>query len=125
MIVSIAAAALFTPFTNNIAVSMVVGLSYPQIVAVGDVNTGGESISLNSPLYPSPFYVPIATTQFVTINGPAIKGAFVNNTSQGFIIGLGNAKVGAAAADTSSSLVGAAGNFIGWRAFLHDMSIPY
>ncbi len=100
------------------------GRTYAQVVAVGDVNTGGVQISANSALYPPPYFSPIGTTRINTINGPAIQGAFVNNTSQGFIVGNGPAKVGAAGTDTSSSLVGAANDVIYWRAFLHDCSIP-
>lgn len=106
----------YTAFTSNQTVASVPGLSYAQIVAVGDVNTGGVQISAGSPLYPSPYYSPIGTTQVSTINGPAIQGAFVNNTSMGFIIGAG-----AGANLTSSVLVGAAGNIIYWRAMAYDI----
>lgn len=109
----------YTAFNSNQTVASVPGLSYPQIVAVGDVNTGGEPISSGSVLYPPPIIEPIGTSQFGTINGPAIRGAFVNNTSQGFIIG-----VGAGTVLTTSVLVGAAGNVIIWEAFLHDYSNP-
>jgi len=109
----------YTAFTTNIAVASVPGLSFPQIAAVGDVNTGGVQISSGSALYPSPQFMPISTTQFSTINGPAVLGSFVNNTSQGFIVGAG-----AGTNDSSSVLVGANGNVIYWRAMLHDMSIP-
>jgi len=109
----------FTPFNSNATVASVVGLSWPQIVAVGDINTGGVQISAGSELYPSPQYRPIGNTLFNTINGPAIQGAFVNNTRMGFIIGIG-----AGTNLTTSALVGAAGNVIYWRAFLHDISYP-
>lgn len=109
----------YTAFANNVAVANSIGLSFPQVVAVGDVNTGGQVISAGSVLYPSPVFEPIGTTEVSTINGPAIRGAFVNNTSQGFIIGVGPGGV-----LTTSVLVGAAGNVIYWEAFLHDMSIP-
>jgi hypothetical protein len=108
----------YTAFTTAIAVSAVPGLSFPQVVAVGDVNTGGVAISSGSQLYPAPQFSPIGTTLVSTINGPAIKGAFVNNTSQGFIIGAG-ALTGLA----STVLVGAAENVIYWRAYLHDMNV--
>jgi hypothetical protein len=62
--------------------------------------------------------LPISTTRVNTINGPAIQGAFVNNTSQGFVIGAGTAQ-----GDASAVLIGAASDVIYWRAFLHDMSI--
>lgn len=109
----------YTAFNSNQSVSSVPGLSYPQIVAVGDVNTGGVQISSGSALYPPPYSVAIGTTQINTINGPAILGSFVNNTAQGFIIGAG-----AAQSDASSVLVGANGNVIYWRAMLHDYSSP-
>lgn len=108
----------YTAYNSNIPIANVPGLSFPQIVAVGDVNTGGVQISANSALYPPPFTRPIGTTTVNTINGPAIQGAFFNNTSQGFIIGAG-ALTGLA----STSLVGANGNVIRWRAFLHDMFV--
>jgi len=45
VIVSTPYAASFTAFISNQTVASVPGLSYPQIVAVGDVNTGGVQIS--------------------------------------------------------------------------------
>ena len=108
----------YTAFTSNPSVASVPGLSYPQIVAVGDVNTGGVVISSGSPLYPSPQYMPIGTTTYNTINGPAIRGSYVNNTAQGFIIGAGAGTV-----LTTSKLVGAASDVIYWRAYLNDMSL--
>lgn len=108
-----------TAFTSNQTTASVPGLSFAQIVAVGDVNTGGVAISAGSALYPPPQYMPIGTTNVNTINGPAIRGAFVNNTSQGFIIGAG-ALTGLA----STVLVGAASDVIYWRAYLSDISLP-
>lgn len=102
----------FTSFSSNIPFSSYPGLNFCQIVAVGDVNTGGVQISANSALYPPPYTMPIATTRVNTINGPAIQGAFFNNTRQGFVIG----SAGAVAAQV--------GQTIYWRAFLHDMSVP-
>jgi hypothetical protein len=109
----------FTAFNTNQTVASVPGLSYPQVVAVGDVNTGGVQISAGSQLYPPPYFVPIGTTRFNTINGPAIQGAFVNNTSQGFIIGAG-----AGVNVTGSVLVGAEGDVIHWMAIYPDMVLP-
>jgi hypothetical protein len=119
VIVSTPYAASFTAFNSNQLVANVPGLSYPQIVAVGDVNTGGVQLSSGSALYPPPYFIPIGTTRVNTINGPAIQGAFVNNTSQGFIIGAG-----VNVTDAAAVLVGAAENVIYWRAYLHDMSLP-
>ena len=109
----------FTAFNSNQTVANVPGLSFPQILAVGDVNTGGVQISSGSVLYPPPFTRPIGSTTVNTINGPAIQGAYFNNTSQGFIIGAGTAQ-----GDSSAVLIGAVSDVIYWRAFLHDVSIP-
>jgi hypothetical protein len=109
----------YTAFTSNPTVASVPGLSYPQVCAVGDVNTGGVQISSGSALYPPPYFVPIGTTRVNTINGPAIQGAFVNNTSQGFVIGAGTAQ-----GDAAAVLVGAVSDVIYWRAMFHDLSIP-
>lgn len=110
----------YTAFTNNATMTSgtLSGLTYAQEVAVGDVNTGGQSISSGSPLYPSPQF-PIFSNSVPTINGPAIKGAFVNNTRQGFIVGNG-ASVG----DVDAHLVGANADVIYWVAYLDDFSSP-
>lgn len=108
-----------TAFNSNLDPTTVPGLSFAQIVAVGDVNSGGVSISSGSALYPPPQFMPIGTTLVNTINGPAIRGAFVNNTAQGFVIGSGVAQ-----GDASAILVGAASDVIYWRAYLHDYSSP-
>jgi len=105
----------FTAFNTNQTVASVPGLTPPQVFAVGDVNSGGLAYS-GGALYPSPSF-PTSSGGISSINGPAINGAFVNNTSQGFIIGAG-----AGTNDSSSVLVGANGNIIYWRAFLHDIS---
>jgi len=99
----------YTAFNTNQTVASTPGTTPPQLIAVGDVNTGGVQYSGGN-LYPSPLVNGVST-----INGPAIQGAFVNNTRQGFVIGAG-----AAASDASSSLVGAAGNVIYWRAMRGD-----
>jgi len=109
----------YTAFTSNPTVANVPGLSYAQIVAVGDINTGGVQISSGSALYPPPYALPIGTTRVNTINGPAIQGAFVNNSAQGFVIGAGTCVT-----DTAAVAVGAVSDVIYWEAFLHDMSIP-
>lgn len=102
----------YTAFNSNQPFASFSGQQFPQIVAVGDVNTGGVQISSGSALYPPPYSVPIGTTRVNTINGPAIQGAFVNNTSQGFIIGA------------SLAVAAQSGQTIYWRAFLHDYSNP-
>jgi len=101
----------YTAFNTNQTVASVPGLNFPQVLAVGDVNTGGVQISSGSALYPPP-----QVNGVNTINGPAIQGAYVTNTSQGFVIGSG-----ATTTDASSVLVGANTNVIYWRAMLTDM----
>ncbi len=108
-----------TAFNPNQPFLSFPGLKFPQVVPVGDLNTGGVQISAGSQLYPSPLVYPGAgTAQVPTINGAAIQGAFVNNTSQGFVIGAGAGRV-----LTTADLVGAAGNVIYWRAYLSDMAV--
>jgi hypothetical protein len=102
----------FTAFNSNQPFANFSGLQFPQIVAVGDVNTGGVQISAGSALYPPPFIRPIANTTVNTINGPAIQGAYFNNTSQGFIIG------------SALAVAAQSGQTIYWRAYLHDGSFP-
>jgi len=101
-------------FTSNIAVSSVPGLTWAQVVAVGDVNTGGTPYSGGN-LYPSPSF-PTSSGGAATINGPAISGAFVNNTSQGFTIGLGIGTV-----QTSALLLTASSTYT-WEAFYYDIN---
>lgn len=102
----------YTAFNSNQTVASVPGLTFPQIVAVGDVNTGGVPISVGSALYPPPFTRPIGNTTVNSINGPAIQGAFFNNTRQGFVIG------------SALAVAAQSGQTIFWRAYLHDLSIP-
>lgn len=96
----------YTAFNSNQLFANVAGQPFAQMVAVGDVNTGGVQISAGSQLYPPPYTMPIGTTRVNTINGPAIQGAFFNNTSYGFVIG--------------PTVAPTASQTIYWRAFLHD-----
>jgi hypothetical protein len=107
---------LSTAFNLNQTFASFPGLSFAQVVAVGDVNTGGELYNGGN-LYPSPLlYTSLA--QAPTINGPAILGSYVNNTSQGFVIGVGAGRV-----LTTGVLVGANTNVIYWQAFLDDLQV--
>lgn len=102
----------YTAFNSNQPFLSFSGQQFAQIVAVGDINTGGVQISSGSQLYPPPYTVPIGTTRINTINGPAIQGAFFNNTSQGFVIG------------STLAVAAQSGQTIYWRAYLHDGSFP-
>jgi hypothetical protein len=102
----------FTAFTVVQPFASYVGQQFPQVFAAGDVNTGGLAISSGSQLYPSPQifngYVSSTSVGANTINGPAIQGAFINGTFQGFVIG--------------SAIAGSAADVIFWRAYLHDIN---
>ena len=115
----------FTAFNvfNVDAAAVPTNVTYAQVLSVGDVNTGGVSIGTydNTTLYPSPTF-PTSTNRVPTINGPAIKGAFVNNTRQGFTIGAGVTAVDTNAA--SAILTPSQANVIVYHAYLHDLARP-
>lgn len=104
----------YTAFNSNVPFISYPGLKFPQIVAVGDVNTGGWPISAGSDLYPSPQvfngFTASTTVGARTINGPAIMGAYINATFMGFVIG--------------DSVAGTAADVIYWRAYMHDINYP-
>ena len=106
----------YTAFDSNQAFASVSGQQFAQVVAVGDVNTGGTAISSGSVLYPPLVTTPISTTAVNSIGGPGIRGAFFNNTRNGFVIGAG-----ALTGLSSTVLVGANSDVIYWRALLHDI----
>jgi hypothetical protein len=107
---------LSTAFTVNATFASFPGLKFAQCIAVGDINTGGTLYS-GTQLYPSPqVYTGLASAP--TINGPAILGSYINNTSMGFIIGTG-----AGTAITSGTLVGANTNVIYWTAYQDDLIV--
>lgn len=100
----------YTAFNSNQSVSSVPGLDYAQILAVGDVNTGFGANS-SAPSYPSPTtYSGYGLTATSTSGSPAILGAYINATFQGFIIG--------------SAIAGNANDVLYYRAMLHDISNP-
>lgn len=101
----------YTAFNSNQPYASYPGQSFAQVVAVGDVNTGGWPYT-GAQLYPSPQvfngYVSSTTVGVNTINGPAIQGAFINATWQGFIIGAG--------------ISGTSGDIIDFEAILSDIN---
>lgn len=114
----------YTAFTTSIAFAAALagGLNFAQVLAVGDVNSGGTPYS-GGALYPSPsFYNGTANAPVNSINGPAILGAFCNNTAQGFVIGAGNAVFQGGSADASSHLSGETSDFIIWEAYYLDIN---
>jgi hypothetical protein len=107
---------LSSAFNLNQAFLSFPGLKFAQVLAVGDINSGGWPYT-GGALYPSP-QVSTNLVAANTINGPAIQGAYINNTSQGFIIGSGAGRV-----ITSGVLVGANTNIIYWSAYLSDLAV--
>lgn len=97
----------YTAFSTNVAFATALagGLNFPQVLAVGDNNSGSNQFGYNSPS----FYNGMGTGQVGTINGPAIAGAYCNNTSMGFIIG--------------GTISGTTADTIYWRAYMHDLSL--
>ena len=84
----------FTAFNSNVTFAQTqAGLTAPQVLAVGDNNTGSATNA----------YLP------VTINPISIGGAFQNNSSQGFTVG--------------GTIVGTAADVVLWRAYAHDLSL--
>lgn len=109
----------FTAYNTNQSLTAVSTGQFPQVLSVGDVNTGGLINGLSSTnLYPSPQF-PTFSNRVPTINGPAIRGAFVNNTSQGFAIGNGTPQE-----QGGSGTIVTSGSIIMWRAYLSDLASP-
>lgn len=82
----------YTAFTQPTVAQVLAGLAPAQILAVGDNNYGSGVFGYGSPI----------VNGTSTINGPAVAGAYLNNSNQGFIIG--------------PSVAGAASDVIYWRA---------
>lgn len=89
------------------------GLQFPQVVAVGDVNSGGQAYS-GGLLYPSQIF-PTFSGGSSIINGPGILGSFTNNTAQGFIV-----SPVAGAAQSSTNLLTASSTYV-WTAYYFDI----
>lgn len=90
-----------TAFNSNQTFAGTFGRTWAQVIAAGDVNSGGFPFT-GGQLYPSPSF-PTFSGGMPTINGPAIAGAFVNNTRQGFVVGLGFAQAASAAASAATA----------------------
>jgi hypothetical protein len=102
------APASITTFNVNQTFASFPGLKFPQVVATGDVNSGGYPYS-GGTLYPSPsIYNGQSQVLTPTINGPAIQGAYINATFQGFVIG--------------ATIAGSSMDQIYWRAYMHDLN---
>jgi hypothetical protein len=108
----------YTAFNANQAFASYIGEKFPQVVPVGGFNSGGATYSGGN-LYPSPqFWNGQSSTLASSINGPAIQGAFSNNTNQGFVIGAGAGRV-----LTTGVLVGANANVLYWQAYASDLPV--
>lgn len=96
----------FTPFVSN--QSFLGTRTFAQVVATGDINRGGWPYT-GTDINPSPLVNDgTGVNQVRTINGPAIQGAYINNTWQGFIIGPG--------------VAGLATDTLYWRAYMSDIN---
>lgn len=109
----------YTAFSSNLLYASYPGEKFPQVVAVGDINSGGYPYTATSNLYPSPtVWSGNSNAIGPTINGPAIQGSYINNTSQGFVIGSGLAAVDGVATIMANT------NQIYWHAYAHDFGSP-
>lgn len=112
--------ASLTAFNPNQTIASVPGLDYPQVIASGGINSGGWPYTGGS-LYPSP--VSSSGLGSPTINGPAIMGAFVNNTAQGFVVGLGRGQAAASQeSPVNAPLLAESSQYV-WTAYLYDLSL--
>lgn len=108
----------YTAFNSNQTFASYIGEKFPQVIPVGDFNSGGAAYSGGN-LYPSPqFWNGQTATLASSINGPGIQGAFANNTNQGFIIGSGAGRV-----LTTANLSGVTNNVLYWQAFATDLPV--
>lgn len=112
----------FTSWTSNFGGGTVLpslaGQTYAQVLSIGEFNTGGTTLTATSPLFPSPQFSYASLNDSNTINGPAIVGAFFNNTRQGFTISTGTATV-----VTAATLI-TTGDIVYWHAYAHDFGNP-
>lgn len=104
----------YTAFNSNQPFASYPGEKFPQVVPVGDQNSGSLLTNFQSPQ----FWNGNSATLASSINGPAVAGAFCNNTNQGFIIGPGTA-----ATDTAAVLI-SNNDIVLWHAYIHDFASP-
>jgi hypothetical protein len=94
----------YTAFNSNQTFASYVGEKFPQVVPAGDANSGSNQTNFLSPQV----WNGQGSSLVNTINGPAIAGAFVNNTFQGFSF--------------NSGVSGTNADIIYWRAYMHDLN---
>jgi hypothetical protein len=90
---------LFSSLNTNVSVSNAIGLSFPQVVCVGDINTGNNPYAVGN-TYPGPLFNGVPT-----LNGPSIEGSFKNRLVQGMLF---------------SKNAFSANDVLYWEAVLHD-----
>lgn len=100
----------YSAFSWNLPMAQVMyGMSYPQLVAVGDQNTGAGLNSM-APLALSPQgYLGGSTSPATLPISPTIAGAYIPATYQGFIIG--------------SAICGSPNDIIDWVAYYDDLAL--
>jgi hypothetical protein len=84
----------FDAFTYPTSAQVATGITFPQIYAIGDQNSGMSGLSAIPPI-----------TGVITI-----PGAYYTNTRKGVIIGIGN----------GTQIMHANGDVVRWRAILPD-----
>jgi hypothetical protein len=104
----------YTAFNSNPTFTSFVGMKLPQVIPAGDINSGSNLSNFLSPQV----WSGNSNATAGSINGPAIAGAFLNNTSQGFFIGAGTGNT-----VTGANLI-ANTNIIYWHAYAHDYGNP-
>lgn len=92
-------------FTYPTSAQAALGITFPQVLAIGDQNSGS---TLVPPLPPQPS--PVTYTNTVYPQALTIPGAYLANTRQGVIIGIGN----------GTQLMHQTGDVVRWRAIYPD-----
>jgi hypothetical protein len=96
----------FTAFAYPTSAQASLGLTFPQVMAIGDSNTG--YVNTSYPLYPQPTSQTYTNTLYP--RAITIPGAFLPNTRQGVIVGIGN----------GTEIIHASSDVVAWRAIFPD-----
>ncbi len=95
----------YTAFAYPTSAVAALGMTFPQVLAIGDQNSGG---TLVPPLPPQPSATTLTNTAYP--NALTIPGAYLANTRQGVIIGIGN----------GTQIMHATSDVVRWRAIFPD-----
>ena len=95
----------FTAFAYPTSATAALGLTFPQVIAIGDQNSGGTFVP---PLPPQPSSSYLSGTLYP--NALTIPGAYLPNTRQGVIVGTGD----------GTTILHATSDVVRWRASYAD-----